>query len=55
MLIKNIEFIKSSNSIVECPKDKLPEFAFLGRSNVGKSSLITKNYQKLLQSQEKLD
>ena len=40
MLIKNIEFIKSSNSIFKCPKDKLPEFAFLGRSNVGKSSLI---------------
>ena len=52
MLIKNIEFIKSSNSIVECPKDKLQ--VCIGRSNVGKSSLINmivnnKKLSKLLQ------
>ena len=40
--MKNIkaEFIKSSSNIKECPEKKLPEFVFLGRSNVGKSSLI---------------
>lgn len=35
-----VRFIKSSNNIQSCPKDNLPEFAFIGRSNVGKSSLI---------------
>ena len=34
------EFVKSSPSLKECPKPDLPEFAFIGRSNVGKSSLI---------------
>ena len=40
--MKNIEakFIKSSSNLKECPKEKLPEFVFYGRSNVGKSSLI---------------
>ena len=40
--MKNIEakFIKSSSDLKECPKKKLPEFIFYGRSNVGKSSLI---------------
>jgi len=40
MIIKSAEFIKSSNSLTNCPNDNLPEFAFIGRSNVGKSSLI---------------
>ena len=40
MLIKNAKFIKSSASYKECPKTNHPEFAFIGRSNVGKSSLI---------------
>ncbi|MDD4604402.1 MAG: ribosome biogenesis GTP-binding protein YihA/YsxC [Bacteroidales bacterium] len=40
MVIENIEFLCSSPSIRECPKQELPEFAFIGRSNVGKSSLI---------------
>lgn len=40
MLITSAEFLKSSNSFSECPEDSLPEYAFLGRSNVGKSSLI---------------
>ncbi|CAM6093234.1 unnamed protein product [Calypogeia fissa] len=39
-LIKEVEFIKSSPKESECPKDGLPEFALVGRSNVGKSSLI---------------
>ena len=34
------EFVKSSPSLKECPKSDLPEYAFIGRSNVGKSSLI---------------
>jgi GTP-binding protein len=40
MIIKSIEFIKSSTSEKQCPTTGLPEFAFVGRSNVGKSSLI---------------
>ena len=35
-----IKFLKSSNSLKTCPENNLPEFAFIGRSNVGKSSLI---------------
>lgn len=38
--IKEVEFIKSSSRPKDCPKDDRPEFAILGRSNVGKSSLI---------------
>jgi GTP-binding protein len=40
MDIKSSEFISSSANISSCPQLKLPEFAFIGRSNVGKSSLI---------------
>ncbi len=39
-LIKYANFIKSSPSVNECPPDTKPEYAFIGRSNVGKSSLI---------------
>ncbi|KAI9165814.1 hypothetical protein LWI28_020915 [Acer negundo] len=38
--IKEVEFVKSSAKAKDCPKDDKPEFAILGRSNVGKSSLI---------------
>lgn len=38
--MNDVVFIKSSPDERSCPKDNLPEFAFLGRSNVGKSSLI---------------
>ena len=38
-IIKSV-FEKSSSKISECPKGNLPEFALVGRSNVGKSSLI---------------
>jgi GTP-binding protein len=38
--IDQIEFISSSPSLKFCPENDLPEFAFIGRSNVGKSSLI---------------
>ncbi|MEI7500482.1 MAG: ribosome biogenesis GTP-binding protein YihA/YsxC [Bacteroidota bacterium] len=40
MKIEKIEFACSSPSLKLCPKDDIPEFAFIGRSNVGKSSLI---------------
>jgi GTP-binding protein len=38
--IDRIEFTCSSPSLKICPKEEIPEFAFIGRSNVGKSSLI---------------
>ena len=38
--IDKIEFVCSSPSLSFCPKEDIPEFAFIGRSNVGKSSLI---------------
>ena len=40
MKIKSAEFIISNTDVAKCPKDQLPEYAFIGRSNVGKSSLI---------------
>ncbi|MFZ4740066.1 MAG: ribosome biogenesis GTP-binding protein YihA/YsxC [Bacteroidales bacterium] len=40
MLIKEAIFVISNQNIYKCPKPDLPEYAFIGRSNVGKSSLI---------------
>ncbi len=40
MKIKTAEFIISNSDVDKCPKNLLPEYAFIGRSNVGKSSLI---------------
>lgn len=40
MIIHTATFVKSSTSLAQCPEPSLPEFAFIGRSNVGKSSLI---------------
>lgn len=40
MIIKEAKFIISNTELEKCPKPVLPEFAFIGRSNVGKSSLI---------------
>ncbi len=40
MKIKSAEFIMSNSDVDKCPKQPLPEYAFIGRSNVGKSSLI---------------
>lgn len=40
MVIKTAEFVKSSGKWQECPEGNIPEYAFIGRSNVGKSSLI---------------
>ena len=44
--IKDVEFVKSSPKAKDCPKDHRPEFAILGRSNVGKSSLINSLVRK---------
>lgn len=40
MKITSAEFIISSPDVSQCPKESIPEYAFIGRSNVGKSSLI---------------
>ena len=40
MVIKSAEFVKSSGKWQDCPDPNIPEYAFIGRSNVGKSSLI---------------
>ena len=39
-MIKNAQYIISSPDVKDCPQSGLPEYAFIGRSNVGKSSLI---------------
>lgn len=46
MEIKEALFTKSSNKLQQCPKEGKVEFAFIGRSNVGKSSLINMLTQK---------
>jgi GTP-binding protein len=40
MIIKSAEFVISNTDYLKCPPSRKPEFAFIGRSNVGKSSLI---------------
>ena len=40
MDIKSAEFVISNTDYKKCPESQLPEYAFIGRSNVGKSSLI---------------
>ncbi len=40
MEIKDAKFVISNTDIRKCPQENLPEYAFIGRSNVGKSSLI---------------
>src|SRR5687768_8866669 len=49
MVIKTAEYVISSPAIAQCPPPDKPEFAFIGRSNVGKSSLINMitDHQKL--------
>ena len=49
MIIKSADFIVSNTDVSKCPKEQLPEYAFIGRSNVGKSSLIN-----MLTNQNKL-
>jgi GTP-binding protein len=55
MRVLTAEFLCSSPSLKSCPESDLPEFAFIGRSNVGKSSLINmltgrKNLAKVSQT-----
>lgn len=40
MIIRSADYIKSSAKLSQCPESDIPEYAFIGRSNVGKSSLI---------------
>lgn len=40
MEVKKAVFVKSAEKMIDCPKPDKPEYAFIGRSNVGKSSLI---------------
>ena len=40
MIIKDAQFVVSNTDVDQCPAGNLPEYAFIGRSNVGKSSLI---------------
>ena len=49
MRIKTATFVASNQEVSKCPKNNLPEYAFIGRSNVGKSSLIN-----MLTNQKKL-
>ncbi|WP_152285684.1 ribosome biogenesis GTP-binding protein YihA/YsxC [Flavicella marina] len=49
MKIKTAVFEISNSDVSKCPKERIPEYAFIGRSNVGKSSLINMltNHSKL--------
>lgn len=49
MKIKTAKFVISNTDVSKCPKERIPEYAFIGRSNVGKSSLINMltNHKKL--------
>jgi GTP-binding protein len=40
MIIRSADFVISNSDVKGCPQPRLPEYAFIGRSNVGKSSLI---------------
>ncbi|GAB1307793.1 ribosome biogenesis GTP-binding protein YihA/YsxC [Urechidicola sp. KH5] len=55
MKINSAEFIISNTDVSKCPKDNIPEYAFIGRSNVGKSSLINMltNHKKLAKTSGK--
>ena len=46
MKIKSADFVMSNSDVTKCPKEPLPEYAFIGRSNVGKSSLINMLMQR---------
>lgn len=46
MIIKDAHFVSSNSRFDKLPKDNVPEYAFIGRSNVGKSSLINALVQR---------
>jgi len=54
-LIKTAKFVKSSADFSQCPDPDKPEYAFIGRSNVGKSSLLNflTNHSKLAKTSSK--
>lgn len=55
MVIHSAEFVISNTEVDKCPEPTLPEYAFIGRSNVGKSSLINMltNHKKLAKTSGK--
>ncbi|RYM35678.1 YihA family ribosome biogenesis GTP-binding protein [Brumimicrobium glaciale] len=55
MVIHSAEFVISNTEVDKCPEPKLAEYAFIGRSNVGKSSLINMltNHKKLAKTSGK--
>ena len=55
MNIKTAKFVVSNQNVNDCPKENIPEYAFIGRSNVGKSSLINMlaNNKKLAKTSSK--
>lgn len=55
MVIKSAEFVISNTDVAKCPQGNLPEYAFIGRSNVGKSSLINMltNQKRLAMTSQK--
>ena len=55
MKIKSASFVTSASKLSQCPASHLPELAFIGRSNVGKSSVINMltNQNKLAKSSVK--
>ncbi len=55
MKIKTAQFVISNTDYKKCPESKIPEYAFIGRSNVGKSSLINMltNHSKLAKTSGK--
>lgn len=55
MVIKEARFLMSNTDVKKCPESNLPEYAFIGRSNVGKSSLINvlTNNKKLAMTSSK--
>ena len=55
MKVAHAKFVVSNTKVDQCPKSKIPEYAFIGRSNVGKSSLINMlcNQKKLAKTSSK--
>jgi GTP-binding protein len=50
MKINTAEFVISNSDVSKCPKDRLPEYAFIGRSNVGNSHKYVDQPKKISQN-----